>query len=73
MIISFQLDFVYPSYKKDLDENESIKVKVCKICDRFCSAQLSAPFGKFGVNGVNPRHRNSRNPHKHWGFGVLLI
>ena len=33
MIISFQPDFVYPSNKKDLDENESIKVKFIKICD----------------------------------------
>ena len=33
MIISFQTDFVYPSNKKDLDENESIKVKFIKICD----------------------------------------
>ena len=33
MIISFLLRFVYPINKKDLDENESIKVKFIKICD----------------------------------------
>ena len=56
MIISYQLDFVYPSNKKDLDENESIKVKFIKICDWLRSAQLSAPFGvSFGANGVNPK------------------
>ena len=33
IIISFQPEFVYPSNKKDLDENESIKVKFIKICD----------------------------------------
>jgi len=27
---------------------------------------------KLGVNGVNPRHRNSRNPHKHWALGYYL-
>ena len=33
MIISFQPDFVYPSNKKDLDENESTKVKFIIIYD----------------------------------------
>ena len=57
-------DFVYLSYKKDLDENESIKVKFIKICNCFRSAQLSAPFGvSFGVNGVRYYilYRNERN------------
>ena len=37
MIISFQPDFVYPSNKKDLDENESIKVKFIK----YASVQVA--------------------------------
>ena len=45
IIISFQPDFVYPSNKKDLDENESIKVINLKLCDCFSSARFSASFG----------------------------
>jgi len=60
-IISFQPDFVYPSNKKDLDENESIKVINLKLCDCFSSARFSASFG---VNGVNSVLLMFQKPHR---------